>query len=94
MTSEGGKKRSGGQGDTLTGCIATVLAWRKAHNDQLWSDLETPPLENQEVIGLAVSGGSTITRDALELHIQNAEGACRRIDLVLDTVGFLLQDRC
>ncbi|KAJ2977939.1 hypothetical protein NQ176_g4092 [Zarea fungicola] len=62
---EGGKKRSGGQGDTLTGSVATFLAWRKAYNDQLWTDPETPHLEKQEMIGLAAFGGSAITRNAL-----------------------------
>jgi ATP-dependent NAD(P)H-hydrate dehydratase len=33
---EGGLKRSGGQGDTLTGSLATFLAWRKAYLDKLW----------------------------------------------------------
>lgn len=33
---KGGLKRSGGQGDTLTGCLATFLAWKKAYQDRLW----------------------------------------------------------
>ncbi|KAI9843726.1 MAG: hypothetical protein M1838_002489 [Thelocarpon superellum] len=33
---EGGFKRSGGQGDTLTGSLATFLAWRKAYLDGIW----------------------------------------------------------
>lgn len=33
---EGGLKRSGGQGDTLTGTLATFLCWRKAYLDKLW----------------------------------------------------------
>ena len=33
---EGGAKRSGGQGDTLTGSLATFLAWRKAYLDRIW----------------------------------------------------------
>lgn len=32
----GGLKRSGGQGDTLTGCLVTFLAWKKAYQDRLW----------------------------------------------------------
>lgn len=68
---EGGKKRSGGQGDTLTGSVATFLAWRKAYNDQLWNDPETPHLEKQEMIGLAAFGGSAITRvsESQYLHL-------------------------
>ncbi|KAF3919737.1 hypothetical protein ABW20_dc0107491 [Dactylellina cionopaga] len=33
---EGGLKRSGGQGDTLTGCLGTFLAWKKGYMDRLW----------------------------------------------------------
>lgn len=36
----GGLKRSGGQGDTLTGSLGTFLAWRKAYHDGLWD--QTP----------------------------------------------------
>jgi ATP-dependent NAD(P)H-hydrate dehydratase len=59
----GGKKRSGGQGDTLTGAIATFLAWRKAYQDRLWD----PPgdgkrLGEQELVGLAAFGASAITK--------------------------------
>lgn len=32
----GGLKRSGGQGDTLTGCLATFLAWKRAYQCRLW----------------------------------------------------------
>ena len=32
---EGGLKRSGGQGDTLTGSVATFLGWRKAYLDKI-----------------------------------------------------------
>lgn len=60
MDLEGGKKRSGGQGDTLTGSIATFLGWRKAYLDGIW---ETKGgLKEEELVGLAVFGGSAITR--------------------------------
>lgn len=36
----GGRKRSGGQGDTLTGSLGTFLAWRKAYHEGLWDDKE------------------------------------------------------
>lgn len=56
----GGRKRSGGQGDTLTGSIATFLGWRKAYLDGIW---ETGGrLSEGETVGLAVFGGSAITR--------------------------------
>ncbi|KAL4880808.1 Ribokinase-like protein [Aspergillus karnatakaensis] len=37
---EGGLKRSGGQGDTLTGSLGTLLAWRAAYHDELWNSGE------------------------------------------------------
>lgn len=61
-TLEGGLKRSGGQGDTLTGAIATFLAWRKAYIDGLWKDESGQRLTDDEMIGLAAFGGSAITR--------------------------------
>ncbi|EFR02058.1 YjeF domain-containing protein [Nannizzia gypsea CBS 118893] len=39
---EGGKKRSGGQGDTLTGSLGTFMAWRKAYHDGLWENGSAP----------------------------------------------------
>lgn len=57
----GGKKRSGGQGDTLTGAVATFLGWRKAYLDGLW-DVGDQKLEADELIGLAAFGGSAVTR--------------------------------
>ncbi|GLI81388.1 hypothetical protein PoHVEF18_009767 [Penicillium ochrochloron] len=37
---KGGLKRSGGQGDTLTGSLGTILAWRAAYHDKLWDSGE------------------------------------------------------
>lgn len=57
---KGGLKRSGGQGDTLTGSIATFLGWRAAYLDDLWD--HGNPLKKEELMGLAVFGGAAITR--------------------------------
>ncbi|KAL7787999.1 Ribokinase-like protein [Trichoderma afarasin] len=64
---EGGKKRSGGQGDTLTGAVATFLGWRKAYLDGLWKDHEQPALDADEMMGLAAFGGSAVTRECSRL---------------------------
>ncbi|KAL7815417.1 Ribokinase-like protein [Trichoderma aethiopicum] len=64
---EGGKKRSGGQGDTLTGTVATFLGWRKAYLDGLWKDREQPALDADEMMGLAAFGGSSVTRECSRL---------------------------
>lgn len=42
----GGLKRSGGQGDTLTGSLGTMLAWRAAYHNRLW---ESEEKENPKV---------------------------------------------
>jgi len=62
---EGGRKRSGGQGDTLTGCVATFLAWRKAYLDGIWEHGGT--LKEGELVGLAAFGGSVVTRVSCSL---------------------------
>lgn len=56
----GGLKRSGGQGDTLTGSLATFLAWRKAYLDKLWD--HEGELDSVELLALAAFGGSALTR--------------------------------
>lgn len=58
---EGGLKRSGGQGDTLTGSIATFLGWRHAYLNGLW-DTGDQTLAEDELVRLAAFGGSAITR--------------------------------
>ncbi|KAL3962004.1 hypothetical protein ACCO45_003527 [Purpureocillium lilacinum] len=64
--SYGRQKRSGGQGDTLTGSVATFLAWRKAYMDRLW-DVGDKPLSADEMMGLAAFGGSAVTRECSRL---------------------------
>lgn len=57
---KGGLKRSGGQGDTLTGSIATFLGWRKAYLDKIW---ETKgDIDEHKSVALAVFGGASVTR--------------------------------
>jgi len=57
---EGGLKRSGGQGDTLTGSLGTFLAWRKAYLDKIWD--HDGELDSVELLALAAFGGSSVTR--------------------------------
>jgi ATP-dependent NAD(P)H-hydrate dehydratase len=70
LTSEarGGLKRSGGQGDTLTGSLATMLAWRRAYHDRLW-DHEND-LDPTETLALAAFAGSAITRECSRLAFE------------------------
>ncbi|KAK3694341.1 Ribokinase-like protein [Podospora appendiculata] len=76
---KGGKKRSGGQGDTLTGCIATFLAWRKAYLDGIW---ETGgKLKEEELVGLAVFAGSAVTRECSALAFAKRGRSLQASDL-------------
>jgi ATP-dependent NAD(P)H-hydrate dehydratase len=72
----GGLKRSGGQGDTLTGSVATLLAWRKAYHDGLWDHASEEEGGNKkgeekmseaETLALAAWAGSAITRECSRL---------------------------
>ncbi|KAF4581179.1 ATP-dependent (S)-NAD(P)H-hydrate dehydratase [Ophiocordyceps camponoti-floridani] len=65
---EGGRKRSAGQGDTLTGTIATFLGWREAYLDGIWDgDDKENRLSEGETLGLAAFGGSAVTRESSRL---------------------------
>ncbi|KAI5866995.1 H-hydrate dehydratase [Durotheca rogersii] len=75
----GGLKRSGGQGDTLTGSIATFLAWRKAYHDGLWD--HGGGLQEAETLGLAVFGGAAITRECSRLAFKKKGRSLQASDL-------------
>ncbi|EWC45939.1 ATP-dependent (S)-NAD(P)H-hydrate dehydratase [Drechslerella stenobrocha 248] len=64
----GGKKRSGGQGDTLTGCLGTFLAWKKAYMDRLWD--HDGSLSEEELTALAAFGASAVTRMCSKLAFE------------------------
>ena len=57
----GGLKRSGGQGDTLTGTLATMLAWRSVYLERLWD--HDNDMDKDELLAVCAFGGSTITRE-------------------------------
>lgn len=76
---EGGRKRSGGQGDTLTGSIGTLLAWRAAYHEGLW-DTEGS-LDRKETLMLAAWGGSAITRECSRLAFKRHGRAMQASDL-------------
>ncbi|KAF7563478.1 hypothetical protein G7046_g625 [Stylonectria norvegica] len=77
---EGGKKRSGGQGDTLTGTVATFLGWRRAYLDGLW-DTGEGLLGEDEMVGLAAFGGSAITRESSRLAFARKGRSLQASDL-------------
>lgn len=89
---EGGLKRSGGQGDTLTGSLATLLAYRKAYLERIW-DHEND-MKPDELLALCAYGGSAITRECSRLAFKEKGRSLQAADLTahvhtafLDLVG-------
>ncbi len=78
-TGEGGRKRSGGQGDTLTGSIGTLLAWRGMYLEGMW-DTEGE-MSREETLRLAAWGGSAITRECSRLAFGKRGRALQASDL-------------
>ncbi|KAI1764544.1 Ribokinase-like protein [Hypoxylon sp. FL1150] len=76
---KGGYKRSGGQGDTLTGSIATFLAWRRAYHDGLWD--HGGKLSEEETLGLAAFGGAAVTRECSRLAYEKNGRSLQASDL-------------
>ncbi|KAF2857646.1 hypothetical protein K470DRAFT_222928 [Piedraia hortae CBS 480.64] len=76
---EGGLKRSGGQGDTLTGSLATLLAWRKAYLDKLWD--HEGDMTAQELLLYSAFGGSAITRECSRLAYKDLGRSMQASDL-------------
>jgi ATP-dependent NAD(P)H-hydrate dehydratase len=76
---EGGLKRSGGQGDTLTGSLATLLAYRKAYHDKIWD--HEGDMEPSETLALAAYGGSVITRECSKLAFKEKGRSLQAGDL-------------
>ncbi|KAI1756629.1 H-hydrate dehydratase [Xylaria castorea] len=85
----GGLKRSGGQGDTLTGSIATLLAWRKAYLDGLWD--HGGHLKEAETLSLAAFGGAAITRECSRLAFEKHGRSLQASDLT-DQVHIAFQN--
>ncbi|KAL9129758.1 MAG: hypothetical protein Q9217_001870 [Psora testacea] len=76
---EGGRKRSGGQGDTLTGSIGTLLAWRGVYHEGIWKTEGN--LNKKETLMLAAWGGSAITRECSRLAFKKRGRALQASDL-------------
>ncbi|KAI1846841.1 hypothetical protein JX265_004811 [Neoarthrinium moseri] len=85
---EGGLKRSGGQGDTLTGSIATFLGWRQAYLDGLWD--HGGKLDEKELLGLAAFGGAAITREASRQAFKKKGRSLQASDLTDEVHGAFL----
>jgi len=58
---EGGLKRCGGQGDVLSGCVGTFMAWGRCYEDGVFGNNTIPA---SRIPLLAAIGGSLVTRTA------------------------------
>jgi len=89
---EGGLKRSGGQGDTLTGSLATLLAYRQAYLEKIWD--HDGDMQPDELLALCAYGGSAITRECSRLAFKEKGRSLQAADLTehvhtafLDIIG-------
>jgi ATP-dependent NAD(P)H-hydrate dehydratase len=77
---EGGLKRSGGQGDTLTGSLGTFLAWRQIYHEGLW-DVGKEPMDRAETLLVAAFAGSAITRECSRRAFKKMQRSLQASDL-------------
>lgn len=77
---QGGLKRSGGQGDTLTGSLGTFLAWREIYHDGLW-DVDGEKMSREESLVAAAFGGSAITRECSRRAFEKRQRSLQASDL-------------
>ncbi|KAF8251978.1 Ribokinase-like protein [Wilcoxina mikolae CBS 423.85] len=76
---QGGLKRSSGQGDTLTGTLATFLAWKIAYQARLWEHDNS--LSDTELIILSAYGAAAITRTCSRLAFEKMKRSVQASDL-------------
>lgn len=83
--SVGGRKRSGGQGDTLTGSIGTFLAWRGMYLDGNWDTQGN--MGREETLMLAAWGGASITRECSRKAFERRGRSLQASDLTEEVEG-------
>lgn len=64
-STRGSNRRVGGQGDTLTGAVATLVAWSRNYHQGLW-EVEKPHLNHDELTVLACFAACSLVRAASE----------------------------
>jgi len=78
---EGGFKRCGGQGDILSGCVGTMLAWGKCYEDGAFGDGK---LSTARIPILAAVGGSMVTRTTSRLAFSRQGRSVITADMISD----------
>ncbi|KAG0370818.1 Ribokinase-like protein [Gamsiella multidivaricata] len=89
VTNEGGLKRSGGQGDILTGFLAASMAWGVAYEKDVWE--HSHPVPKEEVALVACFGACVINRECSRLAYEKHKRAMQASD-VLAQVGPFFED--
>lgn len=79
--SEGSLKRVGGQGDTLTGTIACLLAFSRARHDFHVCGDEKEPIEWIQHAMLSCYAGSAVTRECAKLAFADRARAMQTSDV-------------
>jgi len=79
---KGGLKRSGGQGDTLTGSLGTFLGWRQIYHEGLWdTGAASEKMTRAETLLVAAFAGSAITRECSRRAFQKRARSLQASDL-------------
>ena len=86
---KGGLKRSGGQGDTLTGSLGTFLAWRQIYHEGLW-DVGKEPMSRHETLMVCAFAGSAITRECSRRAFAKKGRSLQASDLTDEVHGSFL----
>ncbi|KAG0309839.1 hypothetical protein BGZ98_005379 [Dissophora globulifera] len=88
VTNEGGLKRSGGQGDVLTGLIATSLAWGVGYEKEVWSHSHSVPKEKVAIV--ACFGACAINRECSRLAFVKHRRAMQASDVLAEIGPFFI----
>ncbi|KAL7274927.1 hypothetical protein RUND412_002149 [Rhizina undulata] len=78
----GGLKRSGGQGDTLTGTLVTFLAWKVAYQKRIWEHDNS--LSDSDLIVSSAYGAAAVTRMCSRLAFEKKGRAMQASDLSVE----------
>jgi ATP-dependent NAD(P)H-hydrate dehydratase len=88
VSHQGGLKRSSGQGDLLTGSLATFLAWRKAyHEGGPPGQSDSEKISEHESLGLAVYAASTLVRETSRRAFQKHRRSMVASDMLEEVAG-------
>ncbi|KAF9970074.1 hypothetical protein BGZ65_011412, partial [Modicella reniformis] len=82
VMNEGGLKRSGGQGDILTGLLATSLAWGVAYEKDVWDHQHTVPTNRIPLI--ASFGACVLNRQCSRLAFEKHKRALQSSDVLAE----------